>query len=264
MARGLPDMKEQALQTTAEAASVPAMLPQAAARWARVGRLLQFAGAGWLLCCTAMFFYWSRHWPLVNDAALMHYVVFLMAGGMAPYREIGDINLPGAYVPEWLSFVLASCLHVSSAAMWRAMDASVLLLAGFAMVRIARPFSWFAGVWAGCLFALYHGRDGVGQAGQRDLWMAMLLLWAMASLFAARQQQTRQAALRRLFAFGLLVGSATTIKPGGVAFLLCTLPFLTARRVPGRERFQAALAVTAGFLLPLFTAFLFVVHWHAV
>ena len=42
----------------------------------------------------------SLHWPLVGDASLMHYVVFLERQGLVPYRDIIDINMPGTYFVE--------------------------------------------------------------------------------------------------------------------------------------------------------------------
>lgn len=218
------------------------------------------SGAVLLLVFTALFLYWSRSWPLVNDSALMHYVVLLMQRGMAPYREIGDINLPGAYVPEWLSSSLASGLHVPAAAMWRVMDAMALLLTGAAMMKIARPYSWFAGVFAGCLFSLYHGRDGIGQAGQRDLWVAMLLVWAAAALFAAMRASSAAIQQWQLFCFGLCVSASATIKPFGFAFLLCLAPLLARQR---RGRIRVLINVAAGAALPLVACLLFLWRWHA-
>ncbi len=216
-----------------------------------------------LLGCVGLSLFRSRAWPLVNDAALMHYVVFLMHHGMAPYREIGDFNLPGAYAPEWLSGVFAAWLHVTRAAMWRSMDALALLLSGAAMVSIARPFSWFAGVFAGCLFALYHGRDGIGQAGQRDLWMAMLLLWALALLLAALRHATGREQAWRVFGSGILLGAAATIKPFGAGYLM--LSFLLVLR-PGllRQRVMFLFSLLAGFAVPLLGAGLFLLHWQAL
>ena len=227
-------------------------------RWQRICRLGETGGTAILLVCVGLFLFRSRHWPLVNDPALMHYVVFLMERGMAPYREIGDINLPGAYAPEWVSMSLAQMLHVSEAAMWRLMDALALLLAGWAMVRIARPYSWFAGVWAGALLALYHCRDGIGQAGQRDLWTAMLLLWAVSFLFGAMGQLRVRVQSWQVFGFGLCAGAAVTVKPFGAFFLILLVPILLWKR-----SMRLLLCAGAGVALPLFAALLFVNHWHA-
>ncbi len=208
-----------------------------------------------LVGCVAAFFWSTRHWPLVNDPALMHYVVFLMGRGMAPYRDIHDINLPGAYAPEWLSMTLASLLHVSQAAMWRGMDWLLLGLAALAMLRIATRFSWFAGVVAGSLFALYHGRDGVGQAAQRDLILTVLLLWATEQLLRAM----RGCSAWPLVGFGLCLGAAASIKPVALVYGICLLPLLFQK-----GRTKAALAAAAGFALPVLATTAFLLHWHAV
>ena len=229
--------------------------------WQTLRRAGAIAGTAMLVGCVGGFVWCSRHWPLVNDAALMHYVVLLMQRGMAPYREIGDFNLPGAYAPEWVSTALAGRLHVSEAAMWRGMDAGVLVLSGWAMVRMARPYSWFAGVFAGALFALYHGRDGIGQAGQRDLWMTMLALWATALLFAAMRSGGLREQTWRVGCAGLLLGAAVTIKPFGGGYLLCLLPLLVWQK---RGRVWLVAWAGAGFALPLFGVWLFLLRWHAV
>ncbi len=206
---------------------------------------LRQAAAVFLLACTALALWHARHWPLVNDAALMRYVVFLMHRGMAPYRETGDINFPGAYAIPWLSGVLAQVLHVSEAAMARVTDALALLLAGLAMQRLLETKSgtdrWFGAIWAGSLFALFHLRDGIGQANQRDLWMAVLLLWAVALV-----RDPKRAAL-----VGALIGAAVTIKPLAAAWLLFL--FWTPRR-------KIALL---GFFAPLAAGVLFLAHWHS-
>src|SRR5262245_39399161 len=40
----------------------------------------------------------SRSWPLFHDAALMHYIAWLIERGGVPYRDAFDMNLPGVYV----------------------------------------------------------------------------------------------------------------------------------------------------------------------
>ena len=204
-------------------------------------RRLRQAAIAFLLASVAVGLWRARDWPLVNDAALMQYVVFLMRHGMAPYREIGDINFPGAYAVPWLSGVLAHLLHLSEAAMARITDALALLLAGLAMGRIAGPGRVLSAIWAGSLFALFHLRDGIGQAYQRDLWMAVLLLWAVALV-----RNPKHAALA-----GLLIGSAATIKPFASLWLLCLL-WAPRRRV--------ALLI---FLVPPAASAFFLVHRHA-
>ena len=220
---------------------------QEARRWGAV------LGSVFLLACVLRFSWNTRHWPLVNDPALMSYVVFLMGKGLAPYREIGDINLPGAYVPEWVSLTLAHGLHVSEAAMWRAMDLAAMLGTALGMAWIAGRGRWFAAVWAGSLFALFHGRDGVGQAGQRDLWVAMLLIWVVGFAFAVlRGGRGWQAVF-----FGVMVGAAALVKPTGLLF------FALIFFVGEGARVRLAALAAAGFGLALLAGVLFLQHWHA-
>ncbi len=228
--------------------------------WQQVRTVGALGGTLVLFLCVGLLFWTTRRWPLVNDAALMHYVVFLMGRGLAPYREISDYNLPGAYVPEWLSMRLADGLHLPVAVMWRGMDALVELLALSAMVAIAGRRRWFAGVFAGSLLALYHGRDGTEHAGQRDLWLTMLLVWAVAALFGAMRSADVKKAARLAGLFGLLVGAACTVKPLGAAWLPLLLP-LVAARPPGRGRVLAFAA--AGLAVPMLGAAAFLLHWHA-
>lgn len=233
--------------------------------WQAVCRIAAILATLFLCAQVALFEAGSRRWPLVNDAALMHYVVFLMRAGMAPYREIADINLPGAYALEWLATVLGPPLHLSAAAMWRVTDATLLALAAAAMLWIAGRRNRFAGIFAGALFALYHGRDGIGQAGQRDLQIAALLLLAIALLLSAARQGEApgqgRAALRAAV-FGAAVGAAATIKPMEAVFLLCLLPLLLHQQ-EARRRWLLLAGSVAGFALPALATGGFLWHWGA-
>ena len=63
----------------------------------RFTKFFKFAVSAVLLICCGAFCVTSWRWPLLGDAPLMHYVVFLMQHGMAPYRDIVDLNQPGTY-----------------------------------------------------------------------------------------------------------------------------------------------------------------------
>jgi hypothetical protein len=168
-----------------------------------------------LLLCIAWFVSLTIHWPLVGDASLMHYIVFLMDHGFAPYRDIVDINFPGCYLPDW------TVVHLfgASALVWRLYDLLLLAIAMAAMAVISRRSGWFPAVWAGCLFALIHGRDGLNQVGQRDLTAGVLLLTGTACLFWG----TRRGRAWPAGVFGVCAGLATMIKPTLAPFLLLVL-----------------------------------------
>jgi len=196
-----------------------------------LGSTLRIAATAVLAICAAFFLAKSLHWPLVGDASLMHYVVFLMDRGAAPYRDIAEMNMPGSYLAEW------AAMHTfgGGALAWRMFDLFLALAAGLAMVAIAQPVDWFAGVWAGALFLLIHGRDGIQQLGQRDLTMTICLLGGYAFLFAALRRNRPPIALPMALLFGLLAGFAAAIKPttlplGPLAFILAAWQLRRARK----------------------------------
>ncbi|HZD47717.1 MAG TPA: glycosyltransferase family 39 protein [Silvibacterium sp.] len=186
---------------------------------------------------------------------MIHYVVFLMQHGRAPYRDIIDMNMPGMYLIDWL--VIETFGGGSLA--WRLFDFSLMALAAASMLTIAWPYSKFAGFFSAVLFTLVHGRDGIAQTGQRDLIMAVLLLVSTACLFlAARARRPPLVALAAIFA-----GTAVTIKPTGalfvVAFAMGTYAFFRGDKARLR---RSILLGAAAFSMPLgvTTAFLYREH----
>ncbi len=208
--------------------------------------------AGALGVCALLFVCCTIHWPLLGDASLMHYAVFLMERGQVPYRDVFEINMPGSYFVEWLA------MHVlgDGQLAWRVFDLLLAAAAAGAMVAITYPVDWFAGFWAGSLFLLIHGRDGMLELGQREVTISTCLLAGYALLFVARRRGLPRLALF----FGLLAGLAATIKPtmllvGPVSLLLL---WIESRRNGDRcagKRF--VVWGTAGWLLPLICAALF-------
>ncbi len=203
--------------------------------------------------CGAVAFFFSRRWPLVGDSALMHYVVFLMGKGLAPYKDIVDVNLPGSYFAESAGMRLFGW----GAASWRIYDACLLLvLCGAAVVFTGKQ--WRAGLFASGLFALIHLQDGLEQAGQRDLLIAVLLLAALACLAVWHERPYRGVPL---VACSLLIGATATVKPLflplGVLLLI-----LSARSVRRRGiSFAKHLTVNVfALLLPSTAALLWLQH----
>lgn len=159
----------------------------------------------WLGGCTLLFCVGTWHWPLVNDAALLHYVSFLIDHGLKPYRDILDPNIAGSYLVDWTVIHTLGAGALGS----RLYDLLLLLMAGVAMLAIGWRRSRFVAFYVACLFALFHGRDGMAQIGQRDLAVAVGLLAAIA--FAT--VLSRRASVSLALGFGFAIGLATTIKP---------------------------------------------------
>jgi hypothetical protein len=90
--------------------------------------------AVYLLLALAAFVHLSLHWPLVGDSTLLHYSVFLLRHGFAPYAQLVDINLPGTYAFEWLVVRLFGY----GALPWRLFDFSLLLALGGASLALLR------------------------------------------------------------------------------------------------------------------------------
>ncbi len=209
-----------------------------------------------LLICFVLCVYWSRHWPIVHDASIMHYVVFLMDHGMAPYRDIIDINLPGAYMIQW------TAVHVFGPgnAAWRVFDVLTMIIAILAACWIALPYDWRAGAVGGLGLALFHLWGGPVEVGQRDWFLMVLLLLGYACLFHALRRQ--QPVFLGLFAAAM--GAAASIKPLAIPFpfvlLLAAWLILRRRRVEFGPYLGWALV---GACLPIAASLLFLWRWHA-
>jgi hypothetical protein len=205
-----------------------------------------------LSCALALIAAWR--WPLVGDAALMRYVVFLLHAGRAPYREIVDINLPGSYFVEW------SAVHLFGAGAHglRLYDGFLCALAGGGAVALSEPGlrERLCGLLAGFLFVLIHLRDGVVQGGERDLAMAAMVVLAYVVLLRG----PLAGRLTGLVSFELLIGLTLTIKPSLLP--LAVVPglqmLLSGQKLSSR---RAALAAgLAALLLPLAVMFVWLHH----
>jgi hypothetical protein len=218
---------------------------------------LKFAASCALAMMVLSFFVLTRRWPIVGDASLIHYICFLMDHGMAPYRDLGDMNMPGAYIVEW------TVMHVlgGSDLAWRTFDFTLMLIATISFLTITSPKNRFAGWFAAALFILVHGRDGLGQSGQRDFSMAISLLVSTAFLFHAVRRNNPWL----FFLFGLFAGIAATIKPTVVPFggVLLTLALIALRR-RGQSVSRRAWIASAGFTIGPVIACIFLWKQHAI
>ena len=215
------------------------------AEWMRTGLA---AASGLLLLCVAIQLLGTWQWPQISDAVLMHYVVFLLRHGMQPYRQIVDLNMPGSYAMDWA----AESLFGGAAGGWRAFDCLLRARAGAALPAAGRRAgSGLAGLFASGLFAVWHVRDGVAQAGQRDLILTVLILSGYAALF--RSQHT--SSLSWISVFGVCCGLAATVKPQAAVFWAAVLLSLLHPAPPSHSlrkvKWHPILASAGGLLLPI-------------
>ena len=222
---------------------------------------MKAAFAGVLLACLVVAVAGTWRWPLVGDAPLMHYVVFLLQHGMAPYRGVVDINMPGAWFVEW------AAMHVLGGGSlgWRIFDLLVDAGCIAALMAIAWPYDRLAGFIAGALFVLLHIRDGIIEMGQRDLTMTLLLLTGYAILFRVLRSERPAGHAGAVALFGFCIGFAATVKPTPVVLFppLAALACLELRR--RGERWMPFLAAAlAGFALPLLLVFGYLWHERAI
>ncbi len=219
--------------------------------------LFQLAIAASLLISASLSIVWTIHWPLVGDAALIHYIVFLTRHGMAPYRVLGDMNMPGSFLVEGAAMQLFG----PGALAWRCFDFTLLALAACAFFLITGRRRRLAGLFAASLFALVHARDGLAEGGQRDLTMAVALIAATALLLLA----LRTRALWPMALSGLLSGLALTIKPTALPLTLTQLAIacwvLRRRGQPWHP--QMATSLLTMTLFPLL-ALAFLLQQHAL
>jgi hypothetical protein len=216
------------------------------------------AAAVLLLFFAAVGAYLSRTWELVHDGPLLHYVVFLMDHGRAPYRDIIEMNMPGSYMAEWL---VIHGLGGGSVAWWFA-DLITGLAAVLASVWIAGRQRRLAGAAAGAVIYILHLAHGPSDTGQRDWWVAILLLIGLGFLF----QTVRRESPVWMTGFMVCCGLAASIKPPALAigFFSVALVCWFFRNKVGfyRRGWPAVVGYSLlGGLFPAALVVAFLLHW---
>jgi dolichyl-phosphate-mannose-protein mannosyltransferase len=188
----------------------------------------------------------SRGWPLIHDAPIMHYVAWLIAQGAAPYRDVFDMNLPGAYLIHWAILAVGGAGDLA----WRLFDLGWLAAVGGLLFAYCRPLGARAAAAAAVLFALYHLSGGAWRAGQRDFLLCLFLL--LGAVGVARSLERGGALLPLLWA-GVALGAGMTVKPqSGLFWVGCAAVAAWEGWRRGRSAPAAAGAVLgAGLAIPI-------------
>ena len=203
----------------------------------------------------------AKHWPLVHDSPLIHYVVFLMQHGRAPYRDIAEMNMPGSYMFEWLAMRVFGGGDLG----WRLWDFVLGAVTISTAAWLTGPGKRSAGIAAGAFAYILHLKDGAFNEGQRDWLVAVLLLVSFGFLF----ESIRSRRAEWMAGFMCFAGLAASIKPPALGFGICFLAaacwIVRQDRLPGQALWQRfVLWSVAGGLVPLLIVVTFLLYWGVV
>jgi hypothetical protein len=197
-----------------------------------------------------LYFFWcSLSWPLIHDAALMHYIAWLIAHGAVPYRDTFDMNLPGAYLINLAVLVVGGPRDLA----WLVFERGWLAATALLVYRYCRPLTDRSGAAiAALLFAIHHLGDGPSVAGQRDF---LLCLFLLAGAYGVAVSTERGGRTPWLLGAGLVSGFAVMVKPLAGLFLVALAGAAAlGRRRTGRSPIAGAAAVAgAGLIAPFLT-----------
>lgn len=184
----------------------------------------------------------SLGWPLVHDAPIMHYIAWRIADGSVPYRDLFDMNFPGVYL---FHLAVVKTVGMGDVA-WRAADLTVTALGAVMVAALAAPWGRAGALGGALFFAAYHLAGGPWNAGQRDFLLVPLLL-AGALGVACWTDRGRAWAV---FAGGVALGAAVTIKPHVIVFVTALAVFVVVRaRGTGVPSRHAVAALMGGAIL---------------
>jgi len=198
------------------------------------------------LCTTLLLVYRSRTWGLLWDAAIWHYVAWLITEGAVPYRDVFDVNFPGTYI---IHLFVIKCIGGGDVH-WRIFDLLCLAATNVFIVLYCRPFGRLAG-WIGvALFSAFHLYNGPMYIGQRDYY---LLLFVLGALYCFASGLEKNKAVIPIAVSGLLLGAAFTIKPyvGLLCFVLLLVVVAHRLRAGGGWFKQAGVFTLCCCLVPV-------------
>jgi hypothetical protein len=204
--------------------------------------LISYGVVGVFVVSAAVLAWRSRTWPFFHDAPVLHYIAWRIGAGDVPYRDLFEINAPGAYLIHLLAWRLGGLSDVA----WRLFDLAWLGLAAAAAFAFARAWGLVAAIGAAAFLALYHLAGSPWEAGQRDYFLCPLVLGGAAGVVRWAERGDRRA----LALAGVALGAAATVKPH---IVLLIAMFAVVIVVRARRQAAPVLAIYAGAaaLVPL-------------
>ncbi len=210
-----------------------------------------------LALCAVMYVVASVHWKLTTDAPIMHYVNFLIQHGMKPYSDISDNNMPGAYYTDAWAMGVFGAGDLG----WRMYEFFLLAVMAGALVVIAWPYDWLAGVFAAGMFLVVHGADGPAGAVEREQVILVLLVVGYAAMFTA----VRRSAPWLMVVTGVACGVAASIKPTFLPLPIALLVMMaTVQQLRGVAARTYLLWAFAGLLAVAVFDVAYLLHYDAL
>lgn len=203
----------------------------------------------------------ARTFPLVHDAAILHYVSFMIARGHAPYLQQIEMNLPGVLMTETFTMHL---FGANAAGLWR-WDTFVGLCAVAAGAGLAGRGYRLAGACGAMLTWMVHLNDGAYDLGERE-WLVALLLLGCAGCAVLCLERRQTAWMAPCLALG---GWASAIKPFAVLLPAAVVMVVFAGVLRDSSRFTRPAVFllrvvgwsALGGLLPVGATVLYFRHW---
>lgn len=148
-------------------------------------------------------------WPLMQDTPILHYTAWLIDQGYVPYRDVFEMNLPGAWGIHLLGIKLFGS-HVDAVPLLDTLWLTVTLLSmAFTLRRFGSQVAFTGALLLGTVYRMGGPMDVL----QRDYLMLAPILLSVGLWLSPTH-----APLGR-FLSGLLLGFAALIKPQVLALL---------------------------------------------
>lgn len=185
----------------------------------------------------------SYDWPLIHDAATNHYIADQILRGKAPYLDLFDMNFPGAYVPHLFTLFAIGKSDLA----WRLTEYLAILISMWGIWRLCHPINKQIGLISAFAWALFHLGNGSIYQGQRDWWIALLLV--LASTYLLRSIKNKKVKHEDLFFMSTFIGFAGMIKPFAFGFLPLAFLFHLTRKSGKTNWLKTLAASTTGLAL---------------
>jgi len=188
----------------------------------------------------------SLRWRVVHDAPVLMFVSRCVDSlGLVPYRDVFDMNPPGAmlaYIP--VARVAASCDLC-----FRLIDLGCLAVILVFIATAMKPFGRSPAITAPALFGLAYLGFGENQSLQRDFLAILPIAFALA--VALRDEPDSREVLPggRAFLIGLAIGAACLFKPNCLIAAPVLLAPVLASGFRNRARWWARFTKLSGLAL---------------